>query len=329
MSRLAVSTARVATAALLLGLSVAGCTSSPDEPDPSAGSTASTSSATSGRSPTSALSTTTLAGDRCVASAVDASVGRIADPALDEISGAAASPTDGEIVWVHEDSGNPAVITAVALDGTTVSSWTVSDTVAIDWEDMSAATSPSGEPTIFLADIGDNRAARDHVNVLVVPEPEPRAGGGTVAPVRTLRLELPEPADAEALLIDPSTGDLVLLTKELTGEASVFVAAGAAWSDGAAPPRLEHAGTLPLGLLSAVLAGDVAADGSSIVLRTPGNLWSWTRDPGTSIADTVLGDEPCRLPSRVDPYGEAAAILADGTIWLVGEGVHPAIAVVR
>ncbi|MBK5221544.1 MAG: hypothetical protein JJE52_01440 [Acidimicrobiia bacterium] len=325
------STARLATAALLAGTVLTGCTTTPaDIGSPATTGAESLAPTTGPTAPTSSGPTsTTPPKHRCPAGALDPAFGQMSDSTLDEISGAAASPTADDIVWVHEDSGNPAVLTAVTLDGSVVSRWTIDGVEPVDWEDMASATSPGGHPTLFVGDIGDNRAVRDHVNVLRIPEPDPRRGDGIVAPLRTLRLTLPQPADVEALLIDPLHGDLVLVTKSLIGESDILVAPGGAWAAGSTPLALEHAGTLRLGLLSAVLAGDVAADGSTIVLRTPGNLWQWSRDGETSLVDTMLGQEPCRLPSLVDPYGEAVATLADGTQWLVGEGVEPTIAAVN
>lgn len=287
---------------------------------------------TSGVPATSAQSTTTAATapdvPECPSPALEAPDVVVADSSLAEISGAAMSPTRPDLLWVHEDSGNEAVLVALDEEGASVARWTVPDVVNVDWEDMAAIHQPS--PTLYVADIGDNRAERDQVVVLRIPEPDPQMGDGLVPAHAEIRLVLPTPADAEALLVDPRTGDIVIVTKEVTGLADVLVAPGAGRSHGAtAPLLLERAGSVDLGLFGAVLAGDVSADGDEIVLRTPTDVWWWPRLDGNSLAETLIAREPCRLPSVTDLQGEAIALSPDGGYVLVGEGAGAPIRTAR
>lgn len=295
---------------MAVALALAGCTTSSVE------SPTSTSTSTSGSGPSSAT-VPPLAVPACPSPEI-AQIARVADPDLDEISGAALSPTRPDRLWVHEDSGNAPVLTLLDLDGATVGSWTVQGVEAVDWEDLAAVASP---PTLFIGDIGDNRAVRRSVTVIRVAEPPPDADPGPVVPEAVIELVLPEPADAEALLIDPTTGDVVVVTKRLSGQAEVLVAPGVAWDDGNEPNALVRAGTLELGALSPVLAGDVAHDGAAVVLRTPSDVLWWPRTDGESIAEALLGRDPCRLPSVLDPFGEAIALSPDGGYLLLGERV--------
>lgn len=250
---------------------------------------------------------------------------RVVDPSLDEISGAAVSAQDPDVVWVIEDSGNPSTVTALSPAGETLTSLSVSD-MNTDWEDL-AILRDEDSATIFVGDVGGNAVERSELSVLRIVEPDPR-GPATAADAEVVTLRLSEPADAEALLVDPLTGDLVLVTKALTGRANVLVAPGVADAPDGSTLDLDHAGELHLGLLSAVLAGDVAPDGSAVALRTPSRVLWWPRDPARSVAETLGETEPCRLPSLVDPFGEALALTDTGYV-LTGEGENPVMTTAR
>jgi hypothetical protein len=77
---------------------------------------------------------------------------------------------------------------------------------------------------------------------------------------------------------------------------------------------------------SALLTGgDIAPDGSAILLRTYADAFLWPRRPGEAIAE-ALSRPPCQVPLRVEPQGEAIAFSADGRSYLtVSEGTHSKI----
>ena len=92
--------------------------------------------------------------------------------------------------------------------------------------------------------------------------PEPRVGDGATAPAARLRLRYPDGAhDAEALLVDPLRGDLVIVTKAL-GSARAYRASARLPAGSRTTLRSGPA----IGL-SLVTAGDVSADGRIVVLR--------------------------------------------------------------
>jgi hypothetical protein len=140
------------------------------------------------------------------------------------------------------------------------------------------------------------------------------------APATKLRLSYPDgPHDAETLLHDPQTGDLLVVTKDRAG--SVVFRAQAPVSDGQV---LEAIATLAPwdeaddGLIT---AGDISPDGASVLLRTYGSAWLWRRAAGASLAD-AFATEPCPVPLADEPSGEAIAWQADGAGYRsVSEGV--------
>jgi hypothetical protein len=248
---------------------------------------------------------------------------------LPEISGAARSARSDEAIWVHQDSGNAPVLHEVGLDGVVVSSWELPGAPNTDWEDLAAVPDGSRRRHLFVADTGNNLREREIVEVLRVPEPLTDDRSGVISSVATIRLRHPDtPADVEALLVDPHTGDLVLVTKELSGTARVLVAQGAAWAPSGSEHLLEDRGPLVLGFGQAVLAGDVSPDGAIAALRTPSRVLLWALEPDVPVADALLHTEPCLGPSVLDLVGEGLALLDDGYV-LIGEGVAPELVIVR
>ena len=75
------------------------------------------------------------------------------------------------------------------------------------------------------------------------PAETPAAPGSPLTGVEALQLTYPDgPSDAEVLLVDPTTGDLVIVTKSLLGASRVFEAAAASLVAGAPIPMVDAGG---------------------------------------------------------------------------------------
>ena len=125
-----------------------------------------------------------------------------------ETSGAAWSRTRPGTWWTVNDSGNGPELFAFDAAGTLLSRVRVAGAVNRDWEDIAAG--PCGAPgahggtgnCLYVADIGDNRAASDSVTVYWVPEPAP--GDTVTARAERFSARYPGgPRDAEALFVLP------------------------------------------------------------------------------------------------------------------------------
>ena len=103
---------------------------------------------------------------------------------------------------------------------------------------------------------------------------------GPTAQATTLTLRYPDrPHDAEALLVDPRNGELAIVTKDFSGVAEVFTARRSG--------TLRKVAELNLGLGQAVTAGDVSADGRTIILRSYGRAFVWERAESESLATAL------------------------------------------
>lgn len=272
-------------------------------------------------------------------------VGNLADPGLVEASGLAWSRTQRGVRFAHNDSGDTARVFALSTHGDALGTVTIVGAGAFDWEDIALGAGPGGVDALFLADMGDSgKGGRTTVTVYRVLEPVPPGTGatGVTDPAVAIRLTYPDGAhDAEALLVDDRTGDLVIVTKGGDARPTVYRAPGAARSAGGAPVTLEVVGPLGMpaepGISSRLLAlagldatadqvtgADAASAAGVAAVRTYGGIAVYRWGRAATLASALLG-VPCAAPSPLDvrfPQGEAIALSPDGRRAVtVSEGV--------
>jgi hypothetical protein len=250
----------------------------------------------------------------------------VAQAAVSEASGLAASEANPGIVWTHNDSGGGPEVFAVGLDdGADRGRYTLAGAAAVDWEDMARGPGPDGgADVLYLADIGDNMSRRPSVTVYRAPEPtiDPAAPTGTIAGVEALGLTYADgPHDAEALLADPVTGDLFVVTKAWDGAPAGAYRIPAGTAPGPQPAVMARAGDVGVARGELVTGGDVASDGSIVGLRTYTAVLLWDRAEAQSIAEALAGP-PCSAPAPVEIQGEALTLDPDGRGYVtLGEGL--------
>jgi hypothetical protein len=243
--------------------------------------------------------------------------GTLHEPPLSEISGLAASVEAPGVFWVHNDSGDQARVYALSLQAEWLATFRL-PTVAKpkDAEDI-ALVRVGDRSTIYLGDIGDNQRGRmSGVRLHRFDEPRlvrsgsmpPRNREQSTSPVATATLRYPDgPQDAEALLIDPRTEAIVIVTKAFLGSPRVYFQE--TFADQA---RLTLAGEMTADVtgvsLRMVTAADVSASGAYVGVRTYGEAFLFRRAPGQSLAAALLGPA-CPVPVADERQGEALALL--------------------
>ena len=146
--------------------------------------------------------------------------GTVSPPDAVEISGLATSRSYQGGLWVHNDSGDSARVFGLNPTGTLHTQLEMDGIDAVDFEDMAMGVNAYGEPTIVLADIGDNAKKRAQVVLYQFDEPRWETASPTqrITDISTFPLTYPDGAhDAEALLYDPVTDVFVIVTKSLSG----------------------------------------------------------------------------------------------------------------
>jgi hypothetical protein len=237
-----------------------------------------------------------------------AKVGTVDTPAATELSGLVLS--NSGVLWTLNDSGDAPRVFALDRRGRLLREVAVAGAEAVDWEDIAVRGR-----TLYVGDIGDNLAQRPEIAVYRFGEPGPGIAG--VAAER-IALHYPDGAhDAEALLVDPRSGTIAIVTKDIGGASGVYTATRGG--------ELKKQGTLRLGIGQLVTAGDVSGDGRTIVLRTYDRAFVWTRDGGESLA-RALKRAPCVADAELldEGQGESLALNRDGrAFYTVPEGPRP------
>lgn len=261
----------------------------------------------------------------CASYADPVVTGTISNSDLKETSGIAASRHHPGLLWMHNDSGGGAVVYAVDLAGNGLGRFEL-DVPAFDWEDI--AIGPGADAAsdyLYLGDIGDNLHIRSSITIYRITEPDPTPAGGTITAVTQYDLVYPDPGyDAEAMAVDPVTGDILIVTKPGSGgDALIFRAPAGELAD-EATIALESVATFPLESGTFVTGADIDRTGAAIVFRGYNQVWLWGRTD-IDFTDTFAA-EPCRTPSTAEVQGEAIAFDPTGfSYYTVSEGTNPDI----
>ena len=274
------------------------------------------------------LLTTALQGGepsaRCGKYRAGAQVGKLF-PGILEVSGLVQSTTHPNALWIHEDSGTASLLYAVGTSGELLGKWGLGDSPALyDWEDIAILPQKNKPGQIWLADIGDNIARESmgkqgRPNIKVIRVNEPKVGvkkqsrKGTLSGVKVFEFTYPNrPYDAEALTVDPLTGDLYIFTKVALGKAPVFIARAPIKSG-----PLQKIGDIDMPW---VTAADMGANGQELIVRNYFVAVYWNRKPGQPWRE-VITTEPKVVPLKLERQGEAIAFRQDGAgFYTVSEG---------
>lgn len=244
---------------------------------------------------------------------------------LRESSGVVASVRNPGVLWTHNDSGHGPVVFGIqpssgSRDGV-VARLRLRNAPASDWEDIALGPcpSPSPNPCLYVADIGDNFARRASVALIVFEEPRLNGTSGESIDVdwTAATVRYPDgPVDAEGVAVSEA-GDLMVVTKEPGGRARVFVLSrdelARALKEGPVSMRTAGAGTTRwgLGVTAAAWAG-----GGELVVRTIQEVFFWRRtgDEWTEVRP------PCFV-GHAGSGGEGLDTPRPGVLYLTREAV--------
>jgi hypothetical protein len=231
-----------------------------------------------------------------------------------ETSGLAQSRRDPDLFWTHNDAGNASVLFGIGSDGTIRQRVTIQGAELEDWEDIEAGPCASGT-CLYLADIGDNDAEREHIVVYRIPEP---AADATTADASiALRARYPDGAqDAESLIVS-AEGDIYLVTKGRTGPIRLYKF-----------PTTESSEVVTLALVKQLLdepednqdrvtSATLSSDGRHVGIRSYANLYLYEAASlfGSGAAEPQVID----LAPAGQENGEALVVGDGGVVWVTSE----------
>lgn len=232
----------------------------------------------------------------------------IDDARVTESSGLAVSPTDGDLLYTVNDSGNDPVVYVVDRTSGEVVGTAALAGVDSDTDDLEAlAVGAAGQ--LWVADTGDNDHERDDTALYALPAPA--VGDVTVTPEAYPVTYPSGRPDVEALVVDPVSGDRWLVTKGLlSGE--VLALPDQPVPD--EPVTVEPVGGADVPGL--VTDGTVLPGGAAAVLRTYSKAYVYGLPDWQSLGSF-------RLPRQ--EQGESIAALSGGQTLLAGSEGSPAL----
>jgi hypothetical protein len=248
---------------------------------------------------------------------------------LHELSGFAASQVHAGIFWSHNDSGNAPELYALRADGSIAATFRLRGATLRDPEDIAVGPcTPSGDRScIYLGDIGDNGARRRSVQILKVEEPARLADGLLVPAILPFRYA-DGPTNAEALVVDPATARVFVITKSLISLGTVYRVDDLGGREGGLAVRVRTL-RAPREFDASTTGAAAHPSGTRLLLRTYTRVWE-LRSPDARAFEDVLDAEPVAVPEAPQPQGEAVSYTRDGRGYLLaGEGVNSPIHRVR
>lgn len=218
-------------------------------------------------------------------------------PLIEETSGLADSKANAGYLWVEEDSGNPNQLYLLKHDGKVQKKVYLAGITNRDWEDVALAGTD-----LYVGEIGDNNAA--YSDYAFYKFAEPTAAVDTVRNIETIRFRYPDgPHDAEAFFVEPSTGNIYIITKRDSLSLIYKLAAPLSTS---AMNVAERVGQLPYnGVVSAALSSDE----KELIVKTYLALYYYTVGTGEK-KEAALQKSYAKLPYVLEPQGEAVCFSA-------------------
>jgi hypothetical protein len=230
---------------------------------------------------------------------------------IEEASGLAASKLNEGMLWVHNDSGNPAEIFLIDQQASVQLVCKIRNAENRDWEDIAVGPGPApGKSYVYVGDIGDNMAQYPYKIIYRFEEPDLKSSEKRellIDSAQRIVFRLSDKVkDSEALMIEPATRDLYVVSKRENPVVVYKIPYPQSTSD---TITASPVCTLPL---SQIVAGDISSDGKQILLKNYQNVFFWRVMPNETIPETLRRAGKI-LPYKEEAQGEAIAFATDGS----------------
>jgi hypothetical protein len=239
---------------------------------------------------------------------------------LKESSGLAYSKMNPGLLWTIQDKGNSnSLFLLDANTGEIVTEYKIKGAKNRDWESIELSTNPvSGNSYLYLGDTGDNNHEYEDYKIYRFREPkfEETHRSKTVEldiPIDIIDFDYPNKShDVEALLVDPLTNDIFLVTKR--DQFSLLYALPYPQET-----TIKNKAKLK-GIFSFTIAtaGTVSEDGSEVLIKTYDKIFFWKRTANQSFTE-LLATVPSLAPYEKELQGEAICFDEKGGYYTLSE----------
>ena len=242
---------------------------------------------------------------------------------VSESSGICASRINPNVIWTLNDYSNHHSLYAINVIDGSITHHPIAKANNYDYEDIACGPGPiPNVGYIYAADIGDNSAKRgkryfsgrlliNPITIYRIREPNlSTLQGSELTQWEKLKLEYPDgPHNAEAMMIDPVSSRIFILTKS----------SGTIWvtpeSWGAGPARMTLTKVGSIKAMPDLLTGiDISPDGKEIVVKFYNSIhyfcmgsrqYDKPEDSWQDIVDVLTMGDGMRVPYIEEPQGEA------------------------
>ena len=283
------------------------------------------------------------AGQECPNFGSSSVTGEVTSPLANEISGITASKSQPGVFWIHNDSGNSSDLFAVDASGDLLMRVILNNVPNWDYEDIAMGPGPDGSSDyIYIADVGANQLGRDTVRIFRLEEPKVTGGTITIpeADVERFIFAYGNPngpgtvnRNAEAMAVDPITGDVVVVEKALrTIDGTIamswvyrirqheLVEGQTIVAEPVVAARMRYDGETT----RASTAAEFSHDGKVLVVKNWNEVFAWPRNAKQSIFQAMAQNPETDCVSNA-PGGEAITVGTDGNLYAIPEGNTPNI----
>lgn len=223
----------------------------------------------------------------------------IINASITEASGMVYSKSMKGKLWVHQDSGNPALLYLLNADGSVSDSVRLEGGINRDWEDMSIGAGPDvGKWYLYIGDIGDNDAK--YTSCTIYRFEEPASGETNITSFDRINYKYNDgPRDAEAFLVDPQSKDIYIITKrEQKSRVYKLPYPQSTTEENIAEYLFELN-------YSSVVSAALSETGEEVLVKTYTQIHHYTKDVATPLLSTLETTTPKLLAYQLEPQGEA------------------------
>lgn len=266
-------------------------------------------------------------------------LGNISSREITESSGLVASRCNKNTFWTHNDSGNGAFIYALDKTGKKLGTWKVNGAKNRDWEDIAATKNEAGECYLYIGDIGNNSRMRSELRIYKLKEPKVDPGDRRsnekkprpTSKAEIIRFVYPDIRhDSEALLVQPKTEEIYILTKRYSGASGVYKLPKDYKKTRV--NKLEKVGDVSLPALpnGSVTGGEISLDGKRVILCDYFNGYELELPKTANEFDEIWKDEPSIIKLGKREQGESICYSLDmNAIYATSEKRNSPLIVVK
>jgi len=217
---------------------------------------------------------------------------------LNEASGIDFGIQNKQVLWSHNDSGNKAEIYALNTEGQLLSTLSLKGVQNRDWEDIAVAKDPLSDISfIYIADIGDNNAKYKSIYVYRLKEPQLTGKDEILqsSEFKTIEINYEDgPRDAEAIFLEPETGDIYIISKREEQVGLYRIAYPFNFRDKNIARRIA---SLPL---TWVTAADLSSNGKQLLVKTYTGIFKY-KTKLDAQKNITLSKEAKTMPYLTEP----------------------------